>query len=129
MQPHEEPRSFAPRDHDTDAGRDEPAVKTKPVKVKGATLEELARGHNSMHRCLDKAAADILEVKKALGLGEGGQKVVGLATWWQSFRRTVLATTSSIVALAVIYRIGVALWPAIEAALVALNRLALSAHI
>jgi len=105
----EEPRSFAPTD--------ERRVRTTPIDVNHATMRALARGHNQLHECLEGARndivevdakvvdvkADVAEIKKALGLGERPKKVAGLASTWQSFRRTVLATSTSITALAVLW--------------------------
>ena len=52
-----------------------------------------------------------------------------MATSWAAFRRTVLATTSSLVAVAVIYRIAMAVAPALWQVLEAINHLALTAKI
>lgn len=126
MQPTEEPRSFAPRED----AESEP-VKTTPIDPRHATLAAIARGHNKLHECLDQAREDIAtatndiaEMKDALGLGRGGKKVAGLSTKWAAFRRNVMATTSSIIACGIIYKIAVLvapglvlIWTALSAAM------------
>lgn len=119
MSIHEE-RSFAPRAR---------PMKTEPVDEHRPTLRGLAKGHNELHACLEEARDDIRVIKKALGLGEGGTKVAGLATYWGAFRRTVLATASSFVAIAVLYRIAVAIAPAVVSIMSTINQMVLSAHI
>lgn len=115
-----EPRSFAAGDR---------PLKTAPIDERHPTLAALARGHNELHDCLDDARKDIVVIKDALGLGEGGKRVVGLSSRWDSYKRTVLGTGSAIVTLAVFYRIMLALWPSIQSAARAMLVLLSGGHI
>ena len=103
-------------------------MKTTPVNERRPTLKELARSANELHRCLDQTQADVAHIKRELGL-ENGAKVAGLSSKWQAFRRTAFATTTSIVALALAYRILDALWPFLVGAAGALLHMAQTARI
>jgi len=52
----QEQRSFEPIEKD-------PPVKTRPVSIKGASLQSLARAANDHHRCLDATQTDVQVIK------------------------------------------------------------------
>lgn len=109
-----EPRSFAPREGG--------GVKTVPIDEDRPTMRAIARGHNQLHKCLDKTQQDVAAIRTALGLDENGRRVAGLASSWQAFRRTVFATTTSIAAAALVYKVVVLVAPGVLLIWTALSR-------
>jgi len=130
-----EPRSFAPRrDQGASTG-----VKIQKVNEDRPSLRAIARAHNQTHDCIEdgfaktharaeeihaevaRVGAALAGLKDELGLTGKKKKPVGLASNWQSFRRTVAATTSSIVAVALVYKLAVLAWPGLWEVLKALG--------
>lgn len=100
-----EERSFAPSGE---------GVKTAPINEDRPTMRALAKGHNRLHECLEEARGDIDKLMLAQGLRPGQKPVSGLSSRWESFRRTVYATTTSITAVGVAYVVATKIvWPMI----------------
>jgi hypothetical protein len=77
------------------------------------TLADLARGFNQLHQCHERTQADVVLIKRELGLAAGGRRVSGLSSSWQAFRRTAAATASTILILGLAYKIAVLAAPGI----------------
>lgn len=132
----EEARSFAPR------GRRRRSMKIDPVPSEGATNDDLARGVNQMHACLEDAKesaaaektvnaafrkqvrADIREIRQAQKLLTGalvsGPKKppkVAAMSGWQLGWRTAVGVGSGVGGAAALYRLWLALEPSVGAAL------------
>lgn len=115
------------------------AVDIKPITKAKPSNVDLAAGINQVHACfeehkrstslqlahvktqVDKAARDAREatldtkaIKIAMGLVGDKKPVAGLSSNWVSFRRTVFATTTSLTAAVVVYKVFVIAWPSLR---------------
>lgn len=121
-------------------------MKVEPVPETGATNDELARGVNQLHQCLEdekrKTAKHRLNVNRSLReirteqkrvaaalVGDAKRPKLGTMTTFQWGWRAALSAGSGIGGVFVLYRIALALWPSALQAIHAINQLAVSGKI
>jgi hypothetical protein len=107
-----------------------PTVKIDPITSLRPSNRQLAIQGNQLHQCLESHKTDttrefrhlkrdVQEMKDALGVGQKKQRVATQSTM-AAFWRTVMATTSSITAVGIIYRSVQVFGPSIKVATLAL---------